>query len=393
VRNLEPFGTVSKREFPEAGNSGSESGFPCSEPLLDGLRFFVKLWRMYDSHIDIELNDRWIRMVFIPFFGFVIPNATGMIDNSQYSWWELWLCYGYFMFISFAIWQGNRYLLFRLRPRFSWLNQPVHKVIALIVSNVFYTIPITVGLVVLWFAFARHSATDWDVVFKATALCVVCVVFITHTYETVFLIRSWESDRSRSESLEQARIKAELEALKNQIDPHFIFNSLNTLSHLIESDPAKAKQFNEHLADVYRYILLNKERDLVLLREELDFAHHYFSLLRIRFSDAMDLRTDFNGTASEDYLLPPISLQVLIENAVKHNEFSDAHPIRINLRLEDESIVVSNILRHKKGSRPSSRVGLKNLNDRYKVVTGMGIDVRDDHTTFEVRLPLLKLKA
>jgi LytS/YehU family sensor histidine kinase len=246
---------------------------------------------------------------------------------------------------------------------------------------------------VLWYAFARHSVTDWDVVFKATALCVVCVVFITHTYETVFLIRSWGSDRTRSESLEQARIKAELEALKNQIDPHFIFNSLNTLSHLIESDPAKAKRFNEHLADVYRYILLNKERDLVLLREELDFVDHYFSLLRIRFSDAMDLRIDFNGTAAEHYLLPPISLQVLIENAVKHNEFSDTHPIRMNLRLENESIVVSNKLRSKKGSRPSSRVGLKNLNERYKVVTGMGIDVRDDHETFEVRLPLLKLNT
>jgi len=371
----------------------SESGYLPPEPLLDGLEFFGTLGHMYDQHIDTELNDRWIRLVFIPFFGLVIPNATGMIDNSQYSWWELWISYGYFMFISFAIWQGNRYLLFRLRPRFSWLNQPVHKVIALIVSNVFYTIPITIGLVVLWYAFARHSATDWDVVFKATALCVVCVVFITHTYETVFLIRSWGSDRTRSESLEQARIKAELEALKNQVDPHFIFNSLNTLSHLIESDPAKAKRFNEHLADVYRYILLNKERDLVLLREELAFVNHYFSLLQIRFSEALNLHVDLDGAAAERYLLPPISLQVLIENAVKHNEFSDARPIDIILRKEDETMVVSNSVRHRKGTGSSSRVGLKNLNERYRGVTGMGIDIRNGGETFEVRLPLLKLEA
>ncbi len=348
---------------------------------------------MDEARINTDLNDRWIRLIFIPFFGLLIPNVTGMIDNTVYAWWQLLLAYAYFTFVSFAIWQGNRYLLFRLRPRFSWLNQPIHKVVALVISNIFYTIPITIGLVVLWYAFTMHAATDWSVVLKAAGLCVICVVFITHTYETAFLIRSWGTDKSRGESLEKARMKAELDALKSQIDPHFMFNSLNTLSHLIETDSVKAKEFNEHLADAYRYILMNRERDLVLLREEMAFLRDYFSLLKIRFGGAVTMNIDFNGNLPEQYVLPPISLQILIENAIKHNELSDTDPLSINLRFEQDSVVVSNAIRRKYSRAHSSRLGLANLSERYKVVTGMDIRVLDNQEVFEVRLPLLKLQT
>jgi len=348
---------------------------------------------MYDENIDTELNDRRIRLIFIPFFGLVIPNATGMIDNSQYSWWELWICYAYFTFIAYTIWQGNRYLLFRLRPRFSWLNQPLQKVLALVVSNVFYTIPVSVGLSALWFAFAREPAFDWDAVFKATALCVICVVFITHTYETVFLIRSWETDRIRSEKLEKQRIQAELEALRNQIDPHFIFNSLNTLSHLIEQDSEKARRFNDHLADVYRYILSNKDRDLVLLKEEIVFLHNYFELLKIRFGNAVRLRLELGSNDPERLLLPPISLQVLLENAIKHNDFSEDHPLTLRVWVEGETIRASNERRPKRSQRPSSQVGLKNLNERYRVVTNKEITALQINGRFEVTLPILRTEG
>jgi LytS/YehU family sensor histidine kinase len=127
-----------------------------------------------------------------------------------------------------------------------------------------------------------------------------------------------------------------LEALKNQIDPHFIFNSLNTLSHLIEEAPAKAKQFNDNLADVYRYILQKKGSDLVLLREEVDFLNDYFSLLKIRFEKAVRLNINVHETLLDQYLVPPISLQVLAENAIKHNEFSDNQPMIISITLEED---------------------------------------------------------
>ncbi|MFA6469196.1 MAG: sensor histidine kinase [Bacteroidota bacterium] len=344
---------------------------------------------MNNESIDLELNDTTIRIVLIPFFGFVIPNVTGMIDNSMFTPLQLVSAYLYFTFIAFAIWQGNRYLLFRLRVRFSWLSQPVYKVFALVVSNIFYTIPIAVGLMTMWYVFVRHSATDWDVIYKATALCVVCVVFITHTYETVFLIKSWGTDKSKSERLEKAKLEAELEALKNQIDPHFMFNSLNTLSYLIENDAAKAKLFNDNLAEVYRYILYNKERNLVLLSEELEFAEKYFSLLKIRFGGAVSLTISSSGQ-SDDYLIPPISLQILLENAIKHNEFSERQPMEISITISNDSITVSNALRPKSVHERSSRIGLKNLNDRYKLITEEELTQRNDGELFTVTLPLLK---
>ncbi|MCK9410298.1 MAG: sensor histidine kinase [Bacteriovoracaceae bacterium] len=344
---------------------------------------------MNDESIDLELNDTTIRIVLIPFFGFVIPNITGMIDNSLYTSNELFFAYLYFTFIAFAIWQGNRYLLFRLRLRFSWLSQPMYKVIALVVSNIFYTIPISVGLMTMWYVFAQHATADWDVIFKATALCVVCVVFITHTYETVFLIKSWGTDKSKSEFLEKAKLEAELEALKNQIDPHFMFNSLNTLSHLIENDPTKAKEFNDNLAEVYRYILSNKDRNLVLLSEEIFFAEKYFSLLRIRFGETVSLTID-PSVAHDDFLIPPISLQILLENAIKHNEFSEQSPLDISVTFTKSAAVVVNALRPKSLGERSSHVGLKNLNERYKLITEQEMTYRNDGTTFTVILPLLK---
>jgi sensor histidine kinase YesM len=342
-----------------------------------------------EYEIDTELNDTAIRLALIPFFGLVIPNITGMIDNGRYTALELLFAYLYFIFIAFAIWQGNRFLLFRLRLRFSWLSQPLYKVLALVVSNIFYTIPIAVGLMTVWYVFAQNAAADWDVIFKATALCVVCVVFITHTYETVFLIRSWGSDKSKSEQLEKARAQAELEALKNQIDPHFLFNSLNTLSHLIEHDPQKARLFNDNLAEVYRYILSNKERNLVLLSEEIAFAERYFALLRIRFGDSVVMTVECDAPA-DDLLIPPISLQILLENAVKHNAFSDEHPLHIAVAIRNAAAVITNDVRPKGTAVQSSRIGLRNLKERYQLITGQELTVHDNDGRFTVTLPLLR---
>jgi LytS/YehU family sensor histidine kinase len=167
-------------------------------------------------------------------------------------------------------------------------------------------------LLVGWYKLFAEGKPDWTVVFTSTLIILICVIFISHVYETVFLVKEAETEKVQRAQMEQAKAEAELEALKNQIDPHFIFNSLNTLSHLIEDRPEKAKQFNDNLADVYRYILHNKKRDLVLLSEEIHFLEDYFSLLKIRFENAIQLRINLSESIYESYLVPPISLQVLI---------------------------------------------------------------------------------
>ena len=189
------------------------------------------------------------------------------------------------------------------------------------------------------------------------------------------------------------RVAVELEQklLRSQMNPHFIFNSLNTLSHLIEAKPVKAKQFNDNLADVYRYILQNKAQDLVLLKEELIFLQNYFALLKIRFEKAVQMKVDVDEHKTDHYLIPPISLQILVENAIKHNEFSDKMPLTIDIKLANDELVICNPIRKKTLRKPSSRIGLQNLQERYRLITNKEIMVKEDEKEFTVILPVLKI--
>ena len=338
-----------------------------------------------------RLNDIGFRVILIPFFGIAIPLITGMIDHATFSLWESKFSYLYTIGIAFLIWQGNRYLLFTLRSYFDWFNKPVRKIIALLLAVSFYTIPVSALLLTGWYHVFARGVVQWNTVFTATLIIMICVVFITHVYETVFLVKDSESEMVKNAQLEKARAQAELEALKNQIDPHFIFNSLNTLSHLIEERPAKARQFNDHLADVYRYILHNKARDLVLLREEMMFIKEYFFLLTIRFENAVKLNINVEETLYDKYLIPPISLQVLIENAIKHNEFSDALPLVVTISVAENTLQVHNRCNRKTLRKSSSKIGLQNLNERYKLTTDEAIFLQEGATDFIVKLPILKI--
>ena len=338
-----------------------------------------------------HVNDIGFRIILIPFFGIAIPLATGMVDHANFPLWKIKLSYAYTIGLAFLVWQGNRYLLFTLRSYFNWFNKPIKKIAALLFGISFYTIPLSALLLVGWYHLFENGIVNWSVVTTSTLIIMICVVFITHVYETVFLVKQAESDQLKKEQLERARAEAELEALKNQVDPHFIFNSLNTLSHLIDDRPEKAKLFNDNLAEIYRYILQNKARDLVLLKEELEFVNHYFALLQIRFEDAVQLQSNIDDVVTEQFLIPPISLQILVENAIKHNEFSDENPLKIQIELHDNSLSVRNEIRKKYLRKPSSGIGLKNLNERYELITARKMHIENIEGEFWVDLPVLKM--
>lgn len=340
---------------------------------------------------SIKLNDIGFRLILIPFFGIVIPIVTGLVDHSGYSLWQTKLSYLYTIGIAFVIWHGNRFLLFTLRSYFDWFNKPVRKIAALVLAISFYTIPVSVLLLVGWYHLFEKGKVNWNIVGMNAMIIMVAVLFIVHVYETVFLVKEAETEKVQRAQTEKAKAEAELEALKNQIDPHFIFNSLNTLSYLIEDNPSKAKQFNDNLADVYRYILQNKARDLVLLQEEMRFLGDYFSLLKIRFENAVQLNISIPENASDQFLIPPISLQVLVENAIKHNEFSDNNPLVVDIAMQNEELIVHNNLRKKKLRKASSKIGLQNLNDRYKLTTNNFITIKESEKDFTVNLPVLKI--
>jgi len=339
----------------------------------------------------VYLKDDMVRAIGIPLFGLSIPTLTGLFGHFTFRDPQMWLGYVYFVFLAFVIWQGNRYLFFSQRGYYSWFAKPYMKAFLLVFANIYYTAPVTVLMLVFWYMYSGLPEIDWSVIKLVTLANVICVLFVTHLYETVFLIKERENDLLKMERLERTKAQAELEALKSQIDPHFMFNSLNTLSHLIESDAERAGLFNEKLAEVYRYILVNRENNLVFLKEELSFLEDYFKLFKIRFDESVFLEFQLPKQIVEQRLLPPISLQILLENAIKHNSFSKESPLEVFVLVDDNGdyLTFKNRTSPKRNVK-KNRLGLANLSERYELLSNQKPIINQTEHHFEVKVPLLK---
>lgn len=155
-----------------------------------------------------------MRVIGIPLFGIVIPNLTGLFGTLGYSDPAYWLGYLYFIGLAALIWQGNRYLLFRTRSRFTWFDRPIEKLILLFINNIFYTSPLTIAWMCIWFQWAGFSSIKWDTILIVTLVNVICVLFVTHVYETVFMMKEQQGEQLKNAELSRAKAEAELSALK-----------------------------------------------------------------------------------------------------------------------------------------------------------------------------------
>ncbi len=339
----------------------------------------------------IKPNELIIKAAFIFLLGIFIPNFSNLITNSLYDNIELPGCYIYFIFIIFIVWQSNTFLMSYLPKKINWPNaQNIKIIVILFFLNIVYSGIVSVSLLLLWKYFSYETFISNDPVIKASMMIIIASTFITNVYEIIYLNNERRNSLSKVEQLNIAKVQAELEALKNQTDPHFIFNSLNTLSYLITTNATSAKHYTNTLASVYRYILLNKENDFVVLKEEIEFISNYFYLLKIRFGNAINMVIEINDVFAEDFLIPPVSLQILVENAIKHNEFDDKLPMEINVSIMSNHIIIKNIIRKKEILPNSTRTGLKNLNNRYQFLTKRNINIQTVNNLFIAKLPILK---
>ena len=202
--------------------------------------------------------------------------------------------------------------------------------------------------------------------------------------------RELQQNKIKVLQLEQENLLSQLESLKKQIDPHFLFNSLGTLISLIEKDSFLAIDFVEELSKVYRYILQTQHKELVELKDELNFINSYIFLLSKRFGKNLNINLKISK-GWLNYLIPPLSLQLLIENAVKHNIISSEKPLNINISIdEDEYLNVENNFQKKRTFVSSTKIGLKNLKSRYEFFTDRKVEIISDEDIFQVRIPLIK---
>ncbi|AUD01040.1 sensor histidine kinase [Spirosoma pollinicola] len=215
---------------------------------------------------------------------------------------------------------------------------------------------------------------------------VICLGFIAS-----HLLKRWQENSVRTAQLEKEKVQVQLDSLKNQVSPHFLFNSLSSLDSLIDDNPVLARQFLQQLSKVFRYVLQHKEKALVPLETELAFIKNYVSLLHTRFDGMFIVECTVDNCALEKQIVP-VTLQILIENAIKHNVIIEARPLTITLSAKDDYLSVTNPVQRKRQVETSNRQGLENLKLLYSFLSDRPVVIDETDTTFQVRLPLLGLE-
>lgn len=225
----------------------------------------------------------------------------------------------------------------------------------------------------------------------ALVVGIFCNLLATSFNEGAAFFEKWQMLAVEAENLKKENLQSQLEALKGQVNPHFLFNSLNSLSALITDEPAKAEIFLDEMSKVYRYMLRNNEEGLTSLDTEILFIQSYFHMLKTRYGEGLELEIKID----EKYLshqIPPLTLQMLVENAVKHNMILKESPLRILIMSTNTGkLVVNNNMQLKTGNVVSNKVGLHNIYNKYRLLNQENIIVNDAGTEFSVVLPLIEV--
>jgi hypothetical protein len=211
---------------------------------------------------------------------------------------------------------------------------------------------------------------------------VISFVLSTFTY-----FKNWKESVLKEQKLKEEVLSYKYESLKNQLNPHFLFNSFNVLSDLIHEDQNLADKFVQKLSELYRYVLESRNKELISLKEELQFIESYTFLLKMRFENKLQINVDVNSI--ENKFLIPMSIQLLIENAVKHNEVSKENPLIIDIYQENNTLIVSNKIVKIKTKVESSFIGLSNLKQQYSFLTEKKIGITETNSLFMVKIPTL----
>ncbi len=238
------------------------------------------------------------------------------------------------------------------------------------------------------FLFKCEGAVEREHIFENQLLATILVIIVSLVLEIKHYIDKLKTTVAENERLEREFIKAQLEGLKMQISPHFLFNSFNALQSLIEDNPETAKVFVKELASVYRYVLDKKDNMVVELSEEVNFMQSFVYLNKIRFGENLVVNTKIDSDCLNTYL-PPLTLQLLIENAIKHNIISSAKPLYIDITASKEWLIVSNNYQPRTEKIQSTHIGLNNLTDRYKLITKAHVKFGIENTAYVAKVPLI----
>lgn len=280
--------------------------------------------------------------------------------------------------------------------RISWIKQPVKRLIFTAGTYLLYSFVVSYILITLYVLITVEDMTlgniPWSRILANTLYPIIVALIIISIFISRSWLFEWRSAAIEAEQLKSENIASQYQSLKDQLNPHFLFNSLNVLSNLVYESADKSAEFIQQLSKIYRYVLEVQQEELVGLDKEIGFAENYLNLQKIRFEGSLEYFIDdhqFKG-----HHLPPLSLQLLLENAIKHNIASLEKPLKIMIEQTDGNLIVRNILQPKLTKEESKTgIGLPNIKKRYALLSNQSPKITETEKEFIVELPLLKLNG
>lgn len=312
----------------------------------------VKTLFFLDQSIEFHLVTSVIALFFIGFFGYIIRIIDIYLDK---------------------IYPFERNVIKRIAIQF---------LVTLAVLLLIRTVP----YILFYDKLPFHPSRDIIVATYAINIFMVLSVILS-IFGYHFFVQ-WKQEKITAAELEKEKALVQYDNLKNQLNPHFLFNALSSLNSLIFENPQLASDFLQQLSKVYRYVLENKEKNLVTLETEMNFVNHYVQLLKTRFDGSLNIKFDIDEQAREMKIVP-VTLQVLFENAVKHNVTSKENPLSIDVRNENDFLLVRNNLQKKHVIEESNGQGLGNLKNLYRYLSDNEVVIEENEKSFTVKIPLL----
>jgi sensor histidine kinase YesM len=300
------------------------------------------------------------------------------------------ITYGWAVAICVTQWLGNSYIYGLLDKKFSWqdhlLKRAIFGSLAIIVYSALAYLVVQIIMFKLVYGAFPENPIYW--VLRTSYIAIFISFIVSLIFVAVAFFQNWKKTLLEAERFKAEMLMYKYESLQNQINPHFLFNSFNVLSDLVYEDQKKAVGFITQLSQLFRYVLDSRDKELVTLKEELEFIESYTYLLQSRFEKKLIIKKELE--AGEQELIVPMTLQLLIENCVKHNEISGSRPLTIHITRNGENIRVENNLQLKSTGSDSKKTGLSNISQQYRYFTDKVIVITETDNTFSVEVPLIK---
>ena len=341
----------------------------------------------------IGFNDKWVLLIMIPVTAFLIPIIFFGMRFGQMPYYS-WRIFSTSFITTIIIWLGNRYIMIWSRTRYTEFGEIKKRLVVQSLVMLAFTLIGTNLLGYLLRGFCGLSHTEYpghtltDILINSNSSSFFCTLTVVAIYESSYFMKELKHSVEEKEMLKRESLHAQLNALKTQVNPHFLFNNLNTLCSIIPENPKQAVDFVQQLSKVYRHILEVRDEKSIPLKDEMEVLKAYAFLLKTRFGDNLEIEINVNEQELE-HTIVPLSLQLLMENAIKHNIVSHDKPLKIEVSTKGGQLIVTNNLQKKNQIAESTGIGLNNIRNRYKLLTDKLISVTETNSNFTVSIPLI----